>query len=215
MHQLLSLKMKIWVIVALAALISAFARLADLGPLSMGVVVGIVNFVVIYLLARSWPVMHVLPRLLRPGWAKANLSGEWRGTIRSQWRPSPVDPPLEPIPATLDLRQGWHEVVFSLQTDKMRSRSSAATPSYDPTTHELQFRYFFETSPTAESSPINPPQKLGSAIARVSLDHPDTLSITYTNERGAGGDIVLERVTSTIRARKRKRPQASPTEAHA
>jgi hypothetical protein len=214
MHQLLSLKVKIWIIVGLAALVSAFARVADLGPLSMGIVVGTVEFVVIYLLAQSWPLVHMLPRLFRPGWAMIDLSGEWRGIIHSQWRAGPNDPLLDPIPATLDLRQGWNEVVFSLRTDKMRSRSSAATPSYDPTTHELQFRYFFETSPTAESSATNPPQKLGTAMARISLNQPDNLSIIYTNERGAGGDIILKR-TARISAHKRKRHLASVKQAHA
>lgn len=214
MHQLLSLKVKIWTIVGLAALISAFASLADLGPLSLGVVVAIVEFVFLYVLAHSWPLIQALPRFLRPGWAKVNLSGEWRVTINSQWRASPDDPLLPPIPATLALRQGWPEVVFSLETDKMRSRSSAAMPAYDPTTHELHFRYFFETSPTAESSASNPPQKLGSAIARISLDQPDRMKITYTNERGVGGDIVLER-TAKVGAHKRKRQTASAKQAHA
>jgi hypothetical protein len=56
MHQLLSLKVKVWTIVGLAALISAFASVADLGPLSLGGVVGIVEFVLLYVLAHSWPV---------------------------------------------------------------------------------------------------------------------------------------------------------------
>jgi hypothetical protein len=215
MHQLLSLKFKIWIIVAIAALAAAIARLADLGPLSMGAVVGIVEFVVVYLLTRSWPLMHILSWLPRPGWAKANLSGEWTGTLQSQWRANPQDTPLAPIPVMLDLRQGWNEVVFSLRTDKMRSRGSAATPTYDATTHEIQFRYFFETSPTVESTATNPPQKLGSAIARISLDRPGNMTITYTNERSAGGDIVLERVATKVSARKRKRPHASTTQAHA
>jgi hypothetical protein len=214
MHQLLSLKVKIWTIVGLAALISAFASLADLGPLSLGVVVAMVEFVFLYVLAHSWPLIQALPRFLRPGWAKANLSGEWRGTIQSQWRASSDDPSMPPIPAALVLRQGWPEVVFSLETDKMRSRSSAAMPAYDPTTHELNFRYFFETSPTAESSATNPPQKLGNAIARISLDQPDRMTITYTNERGVGGDIVLERAAK-VGARKRKRQTASAKQAHA
>jgi hypothetical protein len=214
MHQLLSLKVKIWTIVGLAALISAFASLADLGPLSLGAVVAIVEFVVLYALARSWPLVQALPRFLRPGWAKANLSGEWRGTITSQWRASPDDPPPPSIPVTMVLRQGWREVVFSLETDKMRSRSSAAMPAYDPTTHELNFRYFFETSPTAESSTTNPPQKLGSAIARVSLDRPGRMSIMYANERSQGGDIILERA-ARISARTSKRQRGSPSEVKA
>ena len=100
MHQLLSLKVKVWTVVGLAALISAFSSLAGLGPLSLGVVVAIVELLVLYLLAHSWPLVQTLPRSLRPGWAKANLSGEWCGVIQSLWRASPGDPPLAPIPVT-------------------------------------------------------------------------------------------------------------------
>jgi hypothetical protein len=215
MHQLVPLKLKIWIIVAISAFVAGFARLADLGPVSMSAVVGIVEFVFVYLLARSWPLVRVLPWLPRPGWAKANLSGEWRGTIQSQWRANSGDPVLAPILVVLDLRQGWSEIVFSLQTDEMRSRGSAATPTYDAATHEIQFRYFFETSPTAASTATNPPQKLGSAIARVSLDRPNRMSITYANERGRGGDIVLERVPARVTARKPKRRHAATIQAQA
>jgi hypothetical protein len=214
MHQLLPLKVKIWIIVGLAALTAAIASLADVGPLSLGAVVGGVEFAIVYLLARSWPVIRLFSWLPCPGWAKANLSGKWHGTIQSQWRANPGDSPLSPIPIMLDLRQGWNEVVFSFETDKMRSRSSAAMPFYDQTTHELEFRYFFETSPTVGSSPTNPPQKLGCAIARFSPDRPHRMTIIYTNERGGGGDIVLERATSKVGSRRRKRPRASTAEAH-
>lgn len=208
MHQLLALKLKIWIVVGLAAIAAALARLADLDPLSMGAVVGIVEFVVIQLLMRSWPLLQFMPRLLRPSWAKADLTGTWRGTIMSQWQAHPGDAPPAPIAATLDLRQGWAEVVFSLHTDKMRSRSSATTASYDPVTHELQFRYLFATVPTADSRAANPLQLLGSAVARISLDRPDSMTITYTNERGAGGDVILKRAQRAGAAHPKRRMSA-------
>ena len=151
----------------------------------------------------------ILPKVsYSKDWARVDLSGEWRGTIQSQWKHQQADVPIAPIPATLDLRQGWEEVVFQLSTESMRSRSSPAIPYYDAATHELQFRYFFETSPTVASSRDNPPQKLGSAIARVDVAKPDRIEISYTNERGAGGDIVLERTTPQTGKRRRRRARS-------
>jgi hypothetical protein len=205
MHSLLTLRLKIWVIVGLAALVAAIARWIGLGVLSVGVVVGIVEFVLIHLLMRSWGALQSLAWLPLPGWARVDLSGEWRGTIQSQWKGETGEQLDSGIPVTLDLRQGWQEVVFRLQTESMHSRSSPALPIFDTTTNELEFRYFFETSPTAASSAGNPPQKMGSAVARVDLHEPDHMRIIYTNERGRGGDIVFKRVKSSGRVHRRRR----------
>jgi SMODS-associating 2TM, beta-strand rich effector domain len=208
MHSLLPLKLKIWLIVGLAALVAAIARLIGLGVLSLGVVVGIVEFLLIHLLMRSWGALQSFNWLPLPAWARVDLSGAWRGTIQSQWRSESGETPASAIAATLDLRQGWQEVVFRLRTESMHSRSSAAVPIFDAAARELQFHYFFETVPTAASSTANPPQKMGSALARVELDKPDRMSITYTNERGVGGDIVLNRMQSPTRVRRRDSPNA-------
>jgi hypothetical protein len=205
MHQLLSLRTKIWIVVGIAALVAGLARWTGLGALSMGAVVGVVEFVLLHVLMRSWEPLHRLSWLPLPAWAHVDLTGQWQGTIQSQWKKHPEDAALAPIPATLDLRQGWQEIVFSLKTGKMRSRSSAAHPTFDPTMNEIQFRYFYETMPTAEANDANPPQRLGSALARVALDQPDRMTITYTNERSTGGDIILERVPSKSRVRRLKR----------
>jgi hypothetical protein len=203
MHSLLPLKLKVWLIVGLAALVAAIARWIGLGVLSLGMVVGAVELLLIHLLMRSWGVLRSLAWLPLPAWARVDLSGEWRGTIQSQWSSDSGETPGSAIAATLDLRQGWQEVVFRLRTESMHSRSSDAVPIFDAVIRELQFRYYFETTPTAASSTANPPQKMGSAIARVHLDQPDRISITYTNERGVGGDIVLKRVQSSARVRRR------------
>jgi hypothetical protein len=211
MHSLLPLKLKIWLIVGLAALVAAIGRWIGLDVLSLGVVVGTVEFMLIHLLMRSWGVLRSLAWLPLPAWACVDLSGEWRGTIQSQWKGETGEQPASAIAATLDLRQGWREVVFRLRTGSMHSRSSAALPIFDAATNELQFRYFFETVPMAASSADNPPQKIGSAIARVDLDEPDHMSITYSNERGRGGDIVLKRVKLSARIRRRRRSDPTCT----
>jgi hypothetical protein len=196
MHQLVPLKVKLWLIVGLGVLVSAAAhKWFGQNIYALGTVVGVVEFVVILLMLLSWRwLKFVTPYLpFLPAWAKVDLSGQWRGTIQSQWKKSPDDPALPPIPARLNLHQSWEEVVFMFDTDKMHSRSSPATPSYDRSANELQFRYFFDTQPTAAASLENPPQQMGSAVARLNLAQPDKLTIRYTNERGHGGDILLER----------------------
>jgi hypothetical protein len=193
MHQLLSLRAKIWIVVGIAAIISLLARIAGLDPLPLGAVVGAVEFAIIHLLMRSWGALRLARVLPLPAWARVNLTGEWRGSIQSQWKSDPSGPSLAPISVTLSLHQGWQEIVFSFQTEKMRSRGAAAVPSFDPTTRELRFRYFFDTDPTVASAQENPPQQLGAAIASVNLDQPNRMTIRYTNERGQGGDITLQR----------------------
>jgi hypothetical protein len=205
MQSLVALKVKIWLIVGLAALVAASARAIGLGVLSLGAVVAVVEFVLIHLLMRSWPLLSQLAWLPLPAWARVNLSGEWRGTIESQWRSDSGEPAPAAIPVTVDLHQGWDEVVFRMQTERMHSRTSGVVPLFDAATRELQFRYFFETEPTAASSITNPPQKLGTGVARVTLDEPDRMQITYTNERGTGGDIVLKRASPETRAARRRR----------
>jgi hypothetical protein len=76
-------------------------------------------------------------------------------------------------------------------------------PSYDPITKELSFQYFFRTEPFASSLEKNPPQTLGCARARINLDDPFTITIQYTNERGAGGDITLTRQKLSKRAKRK------------
>jgi hypothetical protein len=193
MHSLLPLKVKIWIIVVLAAVIAGAGSWFGFNRLGLSVIVGLVESFVIYVLLRSWGFFTRIAFIPRPAWMSVDLSGEWVGEMQSQWKAVPGAAPLDPIPASLDLHQGWNEVVFALKTDKMRSRSTAAVPIYDPIIRELRFRYFYETEPTAASNDVNPPQQLGSALASVQLDKPDQMRIRYTSERSPGGDIELRR----------------------
>lgn len=202
MHQLLSLKTKIWVVVGLAALVSAAARWFGLGTLSLGAVVGVVELMIVQLLLHSWRWLHRATILPLPAWMRMDLSGEWRGSIQSQWKEHPDDAAMAPIEATLHLRQSWQEIVFILETANMRSRSLGAVPAFDRLTGEIRFRYFYETEPSAAASAANPPQRMGSAVARISLEQPDRLTISYANERGARGDIVMERTGQAVSRRR-------------
>jgi len=197
MHQLVPLKIKLWLVIGLSVLVSAAAhKWAGQSIYSLGSVVGFVELILILLMLYSW---HWLTRIafhlpFLPTWMRVDLSGKWQGHIHSQWKKNPSDALLAPIPVQLSLRQSWEDVVFIMDTDKMHSRSAPATPAYDRTADELQFRYFFETAPTAASNQENPPQQLGSAIARIDMRNHDRITIKYTNERGPGGDIVIERM---------------------
>ncbi len=189
MHQLLPLKVKIWIIIGLAAIVSGFTSWLGLHPLAIGTIVGVVEFVLLFLLSHSWGWIARVPRLPRPSWMSVDLTGKWNGEIRSQWENDSNDS----VPATVNVRQSWQDVVFDVETTRMRSRSFGAVPTYDPASRSLQFRYFFETTPTAESAASNPPQQLGCALVHIRLDAANRMTIRYTNERGLGGDIALTR----------------------
>jgi hypothetical protein len=192
MHQLVPLKTKVGIVVALAAVLSGLSGALGLHFLSMSFLVAFIYWVVLYLLLHSWNWVALLPAVLRPAWSKVILNGTWSGKITSEYRGS-GGASAPPISARLTIRQTWQEVVFSLETAEMRSRSSGAVPFYDAVTNELQFRYFFETEPRPAASAHNPPQRLGTAVARIKFDAPDCLTITYSNERGPGGEISLRR----------------------
>jgi hypothetical protein len=187
MHQLLPLKIKIWIIVGLAAILSGVTSWLGLHPFAIGTIVGIVEFVLLLLLSHSWKWISLMRR--GPAWMSIDLTDKWIGEIRSQRENSSN----ENISATVNVRQSWQEVVFEVETERMRSRSFGAVPTYDSATRSLQFRYFFETTPSAASAIENPPQQLGCALAHVKLDEPNRMTIRYTNERGLGGDIALAR----------------------
>jgi hypothetical protein len=193
MHYLLPLKVKIYIIVVLAAVIAGVGSWFGFDRLGLSAIIGFVEFSVIHVLFRSWAFLTRIPLIPRPAWMSTDLSGEWVGEMYSQWTAGPGAPKLDPIPTSLTLHQGWSEVVFAFSTDKMRSRSTWAAPTYDPITRELRFRYFYETEPTTASNDANPPQQLGSASASVQLNDPDHMRIRYTNERSPGGDIELRR----------------------
>jgi hypothetical protein len=189
MHQLLPLKIKVWIIVGLAAIVSGATSWLGLHPLAIGTIVGLVEFVLLFVLSHSWGWIARIPGFLRPAWMQFDLTGKWSGEIRSQSENSAN----EKIPVTANVQQRWQDVVFDVETERMRSRSFGAIPTYDPANRSLQFRYFFETTPTVASAAANPPQQLGCAVAYVKLDDPQRMTIRYTNERGLGGDITLIR----------------------
>lgn len=193
MHQLLPLKIKIFIVVGLAFAISALAAAVGLHPLAVGTIVGIVEWILIFFILKSWSWLHDLPYFLRPAWAKIDLNGVWKGQIKSQYQDSRDALTLTDIDCSLEIRQSWQAVIFSLWTISMTGESHCACPSYDPLTRKLTVRYFFETRPTMAQADVNPPQRQGSAVAEICYDRPDEMKITYTNERGRGGDIVLTR----------------------
>jgi hypothetical protein len=198
MHQLLPLKWKISLVIGLATVIGLIAPPLGLPTLAIGAVIGTVELIVIFLAAKSWKYLSRIPFL--PLWMRVDLSGEWDGVIQSRWRSAGEPELLVPIDCQITVHQRWDDVVMIMQTDKMVSRTSGLFPSYDPITKELCFQYFFRTEPFANSLEKNPPQTLGCARAWINLDNPSKITIQYTNERGAGGDISLTRKKRSQRA---------------
>jgi hypothetical protein len=191
MHQLLSLKIKIGIVVVLAFAISWSATALGLNPPTVGLVVGLTEWVIIFLLFKSWDSLHALPVPL-PGWAAVDLNGIWEGEIKSQYEEG-GNPVSASIPAFLEVRQSWQAIILSLETASMTGESQCACPSFNPLTRKMTIRYFYETKTTVAEAQKNPPQRNGSAIAEINFNEPDKMTISYTNERGRGGDIVLSR----------------------
>jgi hypothetical protein len=77
MHQLLPLKVKIWIIVGLAAIVSGLTSWLGLHPLAIGTIVGVVEFVLLFLLSHSWGWIALIPRLPCPAWMAVDLTGKW------------------------------------------------------------------------------------------------------------------------------------------
>ncbi len=203
MHKLISPKVKVGLIAGLTILVAAIADLVPLDLITTGILITVINLIVGWMLLNSWSFLHehILPILRRRGinkfpyaWANTDLSGSWNGVIKSKWKAKPTDPALPDIPVTVKIYQTWREVVFTMRTEKMKSRSSNVLPMFDPVTNELRFRYQFETEPTAQANDDNPPQRNGSACAVINLNSPDVMEINYTNERSPGGDIRLQKI---------------------
>jgi len=76
MHHLLPLKVKIWIIVILAAVIAGAGNWLGLGPIGLSVIVGVVEFLVLYVLLRSWGFLTGVPLIPRAAWIRTNLTGE-------------------------------------------------------------------------------------------------------------------------------------------
>jgi hypothetical protein len=192
MHQLLTFKHKIALVVISTLAVSIVVEWMGIQS-GIGFQIAAVEIVVLLLMSTTWGwrLWKVVPGI--PRWMRVDLSGEWKGQLVSEWRLSETAPPLPPILVAVNVRQSWSDIVLAMQTDKMRSRSFGAFPTYDPVLEVLQVHYFYKTEPTARASADNPPQRLGCGVARIELEHPTRMSITYTNERGAGGEIQLER----------------------
>lgn len=204
MHQLLPLKVKIILVLAVAVLVAWAAHRLGMPPLPTGAFIGVVEILLLILLTHSWSLAVTLP-LPKPGWINTDLTGAWSGTITSQWQGDAANPQPVTIPAQMKIRQGWHDMAMVLHTDKMYGPSTGAIPRYNALTRELEIKYFYETFPTAAHSANNPPQQHGCATARINMASPDTMTIRYTNERGQGGDITLSRSKPMAKTLKNRR----------
>ncbi|MCI5050490.1 MAG: hypothetical protein MRY32_09230 [Rickettsiales bacterium] len=151
-------------------------------------VAAVIELALLALGSFSWPWLCKNLKF-RPSWM-VDLNGERAVEIKSQWRKHPDDPLLDPIPATLKIRQNWLYLSVTLITDKMKSKSEGELPIYDSKNRELTIKYFYTTDPKQEHSSENPPQN-GCAFLKIPVDDPDSLTIKYTNDRGLGGDIYM------------------------
>ncbi len=194
MHQLLTLKFKIGCIVFLTLAVISAGHFLGLGAIGFGTLLGAVEAIVIYGLLNSW---HCLSKLGKPDthWLFLNIDGEWKPIIKSL---HPMADNNGPIEGTMKIRQNWLDICFVLETDKMEGKSYVAFPAYCDKSRTLTIRYLYTTNPNNANSELNPPQTLGCAKATIKLEKPNSMTIKYTNERGKGGDIELERIGTSL-----------------
>ncbi|MGE0093757.1 MAG: hypothetical protein AB7M05_20335 [Alphaproteobacteria bacterium] len=191
MHSLIPRSLKFLLVCGLAwVIIWLNAHLFD-NPVTIGTLATIVEFLVMGLLALSWPWIAQRKWRALPKWLQIDLSGTWTGTIVAV-RPLEGGA-LKTIekPATAKIVQSWSQIRIDIHTDEMVGESVNAMVAYRAPA-DLEILYMYQTEPRSHVSGQNPPQNLGCAKARVDLDQPDTIHINYSNERGRG-DITLRR----------------------
>lgn len=194
MHQLVPLKFKISIVVVLAMIASYAASRVTHHPLSISASIGVVEAIVVWGLLKSWRLFSYLPKWAKLGWMRVDLNGQWQGKIHSQYKVNPNDALQPPIDVTLEIKQGWRDVVLVMETAQMDSRTNTVNVFYDEPLEELQLVYTYKTTPKASAPLSNPAQVRGMGVARIKLSQPDVIKITYTNERGRGGEIEFKRV---------------------
>ncbi len=198
MHQFISRWHKVAGIVVMTYAVLWAGTQCGFGWIKLGTTLAVVDGVVVYLLAKSWPLLQTCIRAcscfrkLVPGWATFDLRGEWTGTLQSEWRDEQGNR-SGPKVVNLTVSQAWDKIVLTLKTDEITGTSTYAIPSYDANTEELRIGYFFSTSPKAAVAQKNPPQQYGCAVATIRIAKPNQMHIRYTNERSPGGDITLNK----------------------
>ena len=117
-----------------------------------------------------------------------NLSGNWEGTIKSNWK----EKQLDPIPIEISIVQNFFNVQVRIKTKESRSYSIGASFDIDTERGFQQLLYSYLNTPKAgvrERSEIH----YGSTILNFEGFKVDKMDGEYWTDRETTGEITLKR----------------------
>lgn len=117
-----------------------------------------------------------------------NLSGDWEGTIKSNWK----EKELEPIPIEVSITQNFFNVQVRIKTKESRSYSIGASFDIDNERGFQQLFYTYLNTPKAgvrERSEIH----YGSTILNFDGFNVTKMDGEYWTDRETTGDIILNK----------------------
>ncbi len=117
-----------------------------------------------------------------------NLSGDWKGTIKSNWK----DKELEPIPIEVSITQNFFNVQVRIKTKESRSYSIGASFDIDNERGFQQLFYTYLNTPKAgvrERSEIH----YGSTILNFDGFKVTKMDGEYWTDRETTGEITLNK----------------------
>ena len=120
-----------------------------------------------------------------------DLSGEWKGEMKSSWRNEKGEL-IDPISTTVIISQSLFHINVRVETKEMKSNSSAASLDIDSDRGYKNLWYSYRSTPRAEvrgRSQIH----YGSVVLSISDDN-STLDGHYWTDRQTIGDMNLQRV---------------------
>ena len=128
-------------------------------------------------------------------WIFPDLNGTWRGTLSSTWIDPDTKLPIDPIEATIAIKQDWRRVDVRLQTEEADSRSTRFWLEADRPFQRYRIWYGYDHEPHQAARPRNQPHD-GFAYLEVEWeDEPEVLRGSYYTSRKTSGDMEFRRVS--------------------
>lgn len=121
-----------------------------------------------------------------------DLSGAWKGEIRSNYNETASRETHTPISATLSVRQTFIEISCVMETAEMRSASALCAFDIVPDQQQRQLAYIYCSRPKLsliEKSAMHD----GAAVFDIAGEPATRLSGRYWTTRGTSGDIEFRR----------------------
>jgi len=131
-------------------------------------------------------------RLFR-GWLVLipNLTGTWKGEIRSTWQDPNTEKRFDPIPALLTIKQSLFYLSCVMRTEEMTSSSFSAGFVLDEDNQKSEICYSYNSLPNQVIIERSP-QHLGTALLEIDENPKKTLCGHYWSGRKTTGDLEFD-----------------------